>query len=390
MSLQPPLQPVRPGDLITSVYINDLLAALEAVEERVRELEQGSAGRLLSITDLLPSSTIRSGEELTVVGRNFEVPVSLNTVTVGSVRITTFNEASENRLVFNVLVPVTTRTEMDLTVRNNNGQAVRRLVVDPPAPRIPIGELFVIESFAGLGVIREDQEYIYLFRVRSETDINESYRFQVSFENAQGATAADWSDNAALVTPENVALPALVPLTNVERQIGVRVRVPGGAIGVTMILSARSQNSPGDPLLNKTVSVPIQIDQQQPVSDSRIQFGAPLVFGSGRLAADGAIELPIGGGQARIQTEVHFDVGGDYDITAAFDPDATDVWLAEPANPASTIEDDNGDQQVNVRLRSLVADPVAGRFLVIRIASTQTNTGESIISWTRIRVRGFA
>ncbi len=203
-------------------------------------------------------------------------------------------------------------------------------------------------------------------------------------------TAADWDENAALVTPGNLALPALVPLTKVEQQIGVRVRVPGGATRVTMKLSAHSQNSPRDPLLNKTVFVPIQINQQQPVSDSRIEFGAPFVpGGSGQLAADGAIELPIGGPRSRIQTEVRFDVGGDYDITAAFDPDAPNIWSIEDVRPTSTTEDDGDFQQVNVRLRSLAADPIDGRFLVIRIASTRTNTGDSIISWTRIRIRGF-
>lgn len=395
MPLNPSPQPVRPGDLITAKYINDLISSIVGLESRVAQLEQGAAdaGRL-SITEVLPSNTIRSGEQLTVLGRNFEVPVALNTVLVGSQRVMTFNEATENRMAFNVPFIANTRTAVDLKIQNSNGEASFPLTVDPPAPQVPKGSLSIQESFGDLGVIQPGQTYTYFFTVTSETDINEAYRFQVSFTDSLGAPATAWQVNAAIVAESNSILTQPVLLTaNVSRKIGVRVQVPSGlAAGTTVIMKlfSRSQNSPSDPLLNRTHSTSITINQQQETSSDKISFTAPLVFGTGgRLGTDGAVEVPIGGGLVRVQIESHFQVGGDYDISVAFEPAADTIWAVNDVNPLTTTEEDGGDQQINVRIRSLAADTATERFLVVRVESTQTNTGESIISWTRIRVRAY-
>ena len=98
--------------------------------------------------------------------------------------------------------------------------------------------------------------------------------------------------------------------------------------------------------------------------------------------------MPING-LGRVQIESHFQVGGDYTVSAAFEPADNAVWAVNDVNPQTTTEEDEGDQQINVRIRSLTADNAAERFLVVRVESTETNTNESIISWTRFRVRAY-
>ncbi len=66
---------IRPGDLITADFMQRVLALINDLETRVVNLESStSTPGVVTITDILPSHTVRSGTEMTIVGRNFEVP----------------------------------------------------------------------------------------------------------------------------------------------------------------------------------------------------------------------------------------------------------------------------------------------------------------------------
>src|SRR2546425_12125117 len=99
----PPLfNDVQPGDLITADLMNRVLHEVQQLEDRLTALEeQGPTGGAVFITDL--SGTLRIGETLTVLGGNFEVPASLNIVTMDGVRIDRFIAGSnDTTLVFGI------------------------------------------------------------------------------------------------------------------------------------------------------------------------------------------------------------------------------------------------------------------------------------------------
>jgi hypothetical protein len=68
-----PLEPVRPGDLIRSQLINALIDRLQSIDVRIQALERGTVppqGQVV-ITQLIPATDIRIGEELRILGREF-------------------------------------------------------------------------------------------------------------------------------------------------------------------------------------------------------------------------------------------------------------------------------------------------------------------------------
>lgn len=84
----PLIDPVQPGNLISSSLFNDLLLKLENLEQRVVELEtQVVSPTALAIHGFDPQDQARVGEELLVLGQNFAIPVTQNVVTVNGVQV---------------------------------------------------------------------------------------------------------------------------------------------------------------------------------------------------------------------------------------------------------------------------------------------------------------
>jgi len=64
MSLPPK---VLPGDLITADFMNQMIDALQAFDDRLTKLEAGGGGAV-TITAIVPSGNLRMGDELRVFG----------------------------------------------------------------------------------------------------------------------------------------------------------------------------------------------------------------------------------------------------------------------------------------------------------------------------------
>jgi len=114
------LQTVRPGDLITADYMNTVIEALNALEERVSDLEDQMAdNNQVIITQLIPSGSsndpIREGSELKILGRNFGFSTGAQRVYFNSTRIDSYKPGtSDQQLVIDV---------PDLNIQNQNGEA---------------------------------------------------------------------------------------------------------------------------------------------------------------------------------------------------------------------------------------------------------------------------
>lgn len=94
-----PLPNVDPGDLIRSADWNSMVAAINALEVRVAELEGGGSGKLPQITEVLPSGTVLTGSTLQIFGANFDFTEGGHSVFFGNTRAVTFFAGSSNTLL---------------------------------------------------------------------------------------------------------------------------------------------------------------------------------------------------------------------------------------------------------------------------------------------------
>ncbi len=145
---------VRAGDLITDIFLNDILTYLEGLELRVTALEQGSGS--VAITSL-PFGDLRVGQDITIRGRNFGFSAGQQKVFIDSVPIPSFKFGSDDtQLLFTIPtlpnIPSTGRIVV-LTVQNASSTDSRTILllpavqgiveisfvgVDTPAPPAPI------------------------------------------------------------------------------------------------------------------------------------------------------------------------------------------------------------------------------------------------------------
>jgi hypothetical protein len=93
---------VRPGDLITSSYVNTIIDELSDLERRLKLLETSSPPTdptgegAVSISSIVPLIDLRCGQELTIFGENFGYSSGSQSVYFNSTRVTVFKTGSSN------------------------------------------------------------------------------------------------------------------------------------------------------------------------------------------------------------------------------------------------------------------------------------------------------
>ena len=132
-------QKVHPGDLILAANWNLLVDKCAELERRLTALERHAAitGAVV-ITDLIPSTgEVRVGEELQVLGRNFEFSTGSLRVFIDDVRVDAFDQfrSNDQRLVFSIPLTITDvpagGRSAGMTVSNSTSSAHRTLSLDP-------------------------------------------------------------------------------------------------------------------------------------------------------------------------------------------------------------------------------------------------------------------
>ena len=223
--------PVKPGDLITAAFINQVLGAFD---DRISALEAASSlpGGKMVITGLSPSGILRMGDQLTVLGQSFGLP-SQAVVMIDNSRVdgpSFLPGSGNNALIFQIPVVQGVPPEgkqVNLTVSNpTSATPPFPFTLFPFALTIPTGQLFVNMTAAPpVGTITANNSYIFVFTVTSDTSLGDTYLLAANLDNPSktaGWTAAPVDADAG--TPLNqVQIPAGQKVTT---RIGVKVTVP--------------------------------------------------------------------------------------------------------------------------------------------------------------------
>lgn len=231
---------VKPGDLIRSDLLNQIIDRLADHEQRLVDLAgETPTSDALAVTAFFPRPSVRIGEELVVIGRGF-TPLSNTTVTIDGVAPEALSsDSGDNQLIFEVPdVPNVPEIGRTVTVRvsGDHGTRTRGLLLLPrPAP--PSGALTFEVTWPPVAKLDAGGSYDLLLTVTADTTADETYVVATSITpSTAGWQARLVHGNGAAIVPAEVFIPA-----GDARDLLVRVSIPGGVatgtaatLGVTL------------------------------------------------------------------------------------------------------------------------------------------------------------
>jgi len=234
---------VRPGDLITSKLVNDILDHLRDHDSRLIVLEGGSTAGQVIISDVLPGDLVQVNQAIQILGSNFDVSSGSQRVYFDTQPVTEFLEGTANN-VLHVRVPTipglpALGKKVTLTVSNLTTSATWELTVTP----LPVDVTGAVDIAATTAPnpVPENANADFGFRLTSRANVN-----QADFVLSATITGPPWQnrlrildENKAAVTGNTIRLTKNVPTT-----VFVRINpVPSGANGTAfdIMLGADAQ-----------------------------------------------------------------------------------------------------------------------------------------------------
>ncbi|RSL17993.1 hypothetical protein EDE15_3546 [Edaphobacter aggregans] len=247
------IQPPKPGDLIRSEYMKELIDQLVTLDGRVSALEgvtPGANGQL-SITRIVPTEVV-IGDPIQIIGVNFGLPAQ---------NIVTFDggnsviPSSGNDKLLNVIVPTIDlggATQKSVSVGVSGGARgfdSAPLTVQAIQATIPAGTITVTPGQIPAN-IQPGSTVIFPFTIQAQTNLSESYNLVTGLPTvAAGQTA--WtaivtSDAAGNNVITQLTIPAPVASQSSTAQVFVKVTIPAGT-GVANPFVTLSVNSVHNP-----------------------------------------------------------------------------------------------------------------------------------------------
>jgi hypothetical protein len=322
------LEKVKPGDLITSAFMNALLTQLESLEGRVAALEGGAQpDQTVKITGFeFNTNPLRVGHQLMVKGQNFSVPSELNDVTIGGVEVSSFAiNGGDGQLGF-VIPEISGLNEggssVVVEVSNAKGSDSDTLNVSPKLviPQGSIQVLYVIPPVMPINAphIESAKAYIFTFNVKAIASQQGNYTLTPSVTGATGWAAELLEDNGDTVRTSNVITMAGNPTTGVNRNIRVRVKVPAAQANGTAgtVRLAVAENTPGTGVTPGNKQITVTVGQPPPTPDNRVRIMLESAEGAARIF-QGKIMFKRGGGLGTVGLSLEFTIAGTFNVATA-------------------------------------------------------------------------
>jgi hypothetical protein len=168
------LKTVNPGDLITSLEWNELVATINSIDLRVASLESGGSRQAPNITQILPPGPVTAGDMISIFGSHFDFVAGGHSVYFGTTRATFFQGKSSDTLLI-VRVPdptagaVEAGTPMTLTVGNLVSTTTQAITVKAKPVVISVGIQFSFQGTRPTATPTQNQQFFYDFKLISQT-----------------------------------------------------------------------------------------------------------------------------------------------------------------------------------------------------------------------------
>ena len=381
---------VRPGDLITSDFMNRLLAELAALEGRVATLEsQTTPTGNIVITSITPPGTqaspMRELSEVRIAGSNFRLSVGATRVFFNAAPVEAYKPGSnDSLLIFNVPnLPTLPVTGQLVTLRLENGQSstVRNVLVQPAVVDIQ-GDVDVIFrddiSNPQPNPLAVNAEALFAYRLRSRVNL------ETSFDLLPVATRPDLQPLLEVLdfNRQPIAGSSINLLPGEERSFFIRIAsIPEAAGNATFNLNVGAASG----AVEGSDSKPFTVGQVVDPSDPTIVLSSPsfsATDASGHEVpeatfdtASNTIRLPRGV-QGVLDFTVTFAGAGTYRVTAAPGPN-TNNWTLRAVPPSfiETIGNQTETPRLTVRANSNQSSPTGEVvFTIAREGATLNQT----------------
>jgi hypothetical protein len=371
---------VDAAEIIRSSLFNDLIDNIADLQNQIDGLGTPST-TTTQITSLDPAGDVQEETELDVHGRNFAVPVGLNTVTLDGKPIEAFLPGSTDTLLrFDVPggIPGLPKT-MTLVVSANGSDS--RAVHVVPSPVSVGGRILFTDKTGDLGTIAVNTSYVFQFELDgSNLSIAETFRVRARYSGAIGGTTADWDAATTYLGPTG-ANHEVVVAPNARVNVGVAVKVPASAQSVQFHVEFVSvHNDPSSS--NSTGSIPIVVGESQGAESGAVSFtfgqsaSADLVFGpigneNGASVTHGKSPL--------VTLNATYNIGGTYDYARVFEfadgtPDAASPWTADQPVASTQAHPAGATEQVKFKLTAPGNSPADGKQRYLRVTATRRET----------------
>jgi hypothetical protein len=394
---------VRPGDLITSALVNQMLHDIDDLLVRVAKLEGVAAGPV--IFGLSPTGDIPILGGLTVLGSGFDSNLTNNTVLLGSVPITAFLPGSTaTQLIIQVpdqfpTVPTVVGVSVRVGTATSNTVQVR--LVQQVSQQG--GQVVLTSRTPPLGTVATGTPISLLWTVDSQTALPVNYNLDLVFTGLGGPPDVTAWRAASRLTPTGtqqivrgsslaVTASVTVPANATQGSVSLRAQSTDGLFSKTsdpITLTVGSAPAISDPRASVTIGSVGPFDSQgnpNPLRSAKITVsgsqldGLQLLFGRG-----GTIPVLLALGNDPTAP-------GDYFYSAQVETPAA-AWQITSVVPAShTGVPGSGTRNVAVTLANVdTTNSNAVTFLTIRAQHHPPGsaTGD-FVSFVRVPIQGVS
>jgi hypothetical protein len=332
--------PVKPGDLITAAYFNQVLGSFDS---RISALEGAtSSSGAVVITGISPTGPVQVGQQLTVSGKNFGFSVGAQQVFIDTVQVNAFLAGcSDQQLIFNIPTSITNvpaaGRSATLSVGNGISTVTQTIFL---LPAFTLGGSADVNYIGPItGAITAGQPATFQFTILSRANLDATYTIQAAISGP--ANAGVWTNNIQILDgSKNVNTSMTIQLFSGQQQtFYVSINpVPAGSTGpFNLTVSALVGNT----VFGGSGLIPMTVGQTGPQPDTTITLNLQLpdvaiLPATGGSVTTTQIQLKAGA-QAMIPFQVTFTVVGSYSVTAVSSDASWSAAVYPPATPTLPI-----------------------------------------------------
>jgi len=321
---------VKPGEIITSDFINSFIDTLQVIDTRISALETASpGGGAPIIVSLSPDPTevnLKMGDELRIVGKNLGTS-TLVSVTVDKVDVKQYKQGSSDSLLIvdipTILGITDVGKDVDLVVTNLKGYDIYTFHLYPGETTQLSATLTVTNTVVPTTTIVGDgvTAYSYTFVVSTLSSLAEVYTLKPAIDKT-GWVAKTYDENDKEIT--EVSIPKSQP-TPSDTTIIVKVTIPTGQTGTgNLSLGLVAKHYPT--ISGYSGTVPITLGSTPTPVDDSFTFDTPVVIPNTAMS-NGQLSVKSDGSKVTYRLTVHPKVKGDYLIaTPTIQNNTGGIW----------------------------------------------------------------
>lgn len=304
---------VRPGDLITANFMNQVLAQIQNLQDQLNQIAAAGPGGP-PVINSVSSGPLHVGDKITILGQNFG-PLSSTVVAFSGTAVSQF-EAGSSDSVLVVTIPTlfvsSQGTPTTLSITNPRGSVSISVNIFPALPTVPDGTLLLsLVSKSPAGNFVGNTSFNLTFRVKATLNMDEIFDVLPSVDVGWPAVLTDPTFTNT-ITPSQVTIQkGATTAIPVSVDIPIKLSIPNNPVPAGQLtLTIKSQRNPTK--LFQSFTLPVPIGSAPVVSD---QISPAVAFVGTNPNWDGTTVLvPAGGQLVAVPFSVFLVKHGDYNV----------------------------------------------------------------------------